>query len=136
MNGDQPAKRERKRIDRFIAGMIILGSITLVVSAWLAFSIKVETFVEIDRSGAITVEGPEQDFVGVLRAESADWSLVVRGLPDPDVVAEDSKAAHAICVARDDPDAQWDEPSAVLRAHLHSEPFDSFCKNFSRSEQS
>lgn len=127
MYDEQPVMGEAKRIDRFIAVIAFLGLATLAVSVWLAFNIKVETSIEIDEVGLITVEGPEEDFVGDLRAESANWKLELRGLPDPDAVAENPRARYAICAARDDPDAVWGEPSATLRVHLHSERFNRLC---------
>ncbi len=127
MANKQAAEVETKRIDRFIAGIALLGLATVVVAVWLALSLKVETSIGIDEAGKITVEGPEGDFVGVLRAEIANGALEVRGLPDPEVVAESPRARYAICIARDDPDTDWGEPSGTLRVHLHSEKFDRIC---------
>lgn len=127
----EPLKKQRQ--SRFRAAMILamcLLAITVTAAIWLAFTADAPTEIETNpATGALTVSGPEQEFVGRVDGRVDGQEVSVLGLPAYHELAGNAEALALVCALRVDPTAQWSEGSETLRAHLNAAEMTEYCAN-------
>ena len=105
--------------------------LTLAVSAWLAFSISLDTFTRVEKnSGQIHIRGSEMKFVGHATGTYAGHDVLIEGLPSAEQLKDLPIAWRALCIVRDDPATDWSKAEPMLRVHLHSTEMDEACRPF------
>lgn len=113
-----------------LSSLALLGLITLL-GMWLAFMVEVSSAIEVDdQTGVITIEGPESTFTGEVTGSYKGHQITVSGLPLPKEIKKDHVVRRTFCGFREDPDLDWSQASASLRAHIFDERMDELCAPF------
>ena len=132
MNDNVAEGRAQRRVKWSILLSIGLLVATLAVGIWLAFSIKAPTEVTINQTtGAISVTGPESEFVGSASGRFRGKMVSISGLPAYEQIRKDRTAWRALCAIRNDPRTDWSQASEMLHSHLTSGAMNELCSPFS-----